>query len=693
MNQWYMSAAITALGCLAGCYSEDLSVPRPCESDGSCLPGHVCSHATVAAGVCVLVGDSGDDLLADSREGSKDGGDAGEDGGDAGEAGGGIGAGGGGGVSDPCAANNGGCSSDATCTSSGGSPSCVCQTGFIGDGGTCQWSVPSLTDLSITPGSLNFSPATVLYALEVPSMTSSVSVTPAAAQPTHTTVQVNGIGLERGSRAVALTSPTTELKVTVTAETGAQRTYVVVVVFPFVEQWRFEGPTSGEGFGSAMALSGDGSTLAIGAPNESGTSSGVNITPSDFDTSGSGAVYVFSRTSSTWTWQAYVKASNNHLFNAFGTSVALSIDGNTLAIGAQCEGTGFDYSGAAYVFRRSGTTWSQQKYLKAPNAAFSTYYGNSIALSGDGATLAVGAYGESSSARGVFSVAQTDTNASNAGAVYVYVSHGGSWPLEAYLKASNAEAWDNFSETALALDATGNTLAVGATGESSAATGVGGDEADNTASSSGAVYLFARTASRWTQQAYIKASNTGAGDSFGASVALASDGSTLAIGAPYEDSKASGVGGDQTDDSLRSAGAVYVFARSDVTWAQQAYVKATNPDQYDLFGRAVSLSGAGSTLLVGAPQESSSAIGVGGRQTDNSMPSAGAAYTYLRGGTRWTSDAYLKASSTRQDAYFGGGVAVDGDASALVVGPVFNGTGLGVATVFVASGSGDSGGW
>ena len=99
-------------------------------------------------------------------------------------------------------------------------------------------------------------------------------------------------------------------------------------------------------------------------------------------------------------------------------------------------------------------------------------------------------------------------------------------------------------------------LAVGASAEDSAATGVNGDQADNGADNSGAVYVFVRSGSTWTQQAYIKASNTDANDNFGRSVALSGD--TLAVGAYLEDSAAPGVNGDQADNSAAIAGAVYV---------------------------------------------------------------------------------------------------------------------------------------
>jgi hypothetical protein len=115
---------------------------------------------------------------------------------------------------------------------------------------------------------------------------------------------------------------------------------------------------------------------------------------------------------------------------------------------------------------------------------------------------------------------------------------------------------------------------------------------------------------------------------FGTSVALSGDGNTLAVGAVLEDSSATGIGGNQADDSVFEPGAVYVFARSADAWSQQAYVKASNTGANDKFGTSVALSGDGNTLAVGAYYEESSATGIGGNQADNSAVAAGAVYLY-----------------------------------------------------------------
>lgn len=131
----------------------------------------------------------------------------------------------------------------------------------------------------------------------------------------------------------------------------------------------------------------------------------------------------------------------------------------------------------------------------------------------------------------------------------------------------------------------------------------------------------------WSQQAYIKAPNTDAGDLFGISVALSGNGNILALGASAEDSNATGIDGSQADDSAGGAGAVYVLTRDGMgTWSHQAYVKAPNTDAGDSF-TVVALSGDGNTLAVGATLEDSNATGLAvGDQANDSAANAGAVY-------------------------------------------------------------------
>src|SRR5262249_18331914 len=153
-----------------------------------------------------------------------------------------------------------------------------------------------------------------------------------------------------------------------------------------------------------------------------------------------------------------------------------------------------------------------------------------------------------------------------------------------------------------------DTVVVGAGLEASVATGVNGNPADNSAPSAGAAYVFVRSGTVWSQQAYLKASNTGAVDNFGISVAVSGD--TVVMGAPGESSGATGVNGNQADNSAPSAGAAYVFVRTGTVWSQQAYLKASNTGTGDQFGSSVAVSG--DTVVVGANGEDSAATGVNG---------------------------------------------------------------------------------
>jgi len=303
------------------------------------------------------------------------------------------------------------------------------------------------------------------------------------------------------------------------------------------------------------------------------------------------------------------------------------------------------------VSRELSSTFAEQAYIKASNTGAGDEFGYSVALSGD--TLAVGAYLEDSSTTGVDSTA--DELATDSGAVYVFVRSGSTWTQQAYIKASNTEAGDQFGYS-VALS--GDTLAVGANREDSSSTGISSTP-DELATWAGAVYVFTRSGTTWSEQAYIKASNADANDGFGISVSLSGD--TLAVGAIGEDSSTTGVG-STPDDLAANAGAVYVFARSGITWSEQAYIKASNTSSGDEFGISASLSG--NSLAVGAHYEDSSTSGVNSTP-DESATWAGAAYVFVRSGTIWTEQAYIKASNTDGGDEFGISVSLSGDTLAV----------------------------
>ena len=202
---------------------------------------------------------------------------------------------------------------------------------------------------------------------------------------------------------------------------------------------------------------------------------------------------------------------------------------------------------------RSNETWQQQAYLKAGNTRRSNGFGNAVSFSFDGDTLAVGS--------SFFDNNRDDSLFESQGAVFTFTRTNALWQQQAFLQASNADPRGLFGAS-ISLSADGNTLAVGAPDEGSFATGINGSQETVLGFIPGAVYMFTRDNAVWQQQAYVKASNTDGGDRFGSAVNLSLDGNTLAVGAIGEESTATGINGDQSDNSsisLRTPGAVYLY--------------------------------------------------------------------------------------------------------------------------------------
>lgn len=359
--------------------------------------------------------------------------------------------------------------------------------------------------------------------------------------------------------------------------------------------------------------------------------------------------------------QAYLKASNTAALDFFGSSVA--IYGNTVVVGATDEDSNATTvdgnqtndnsqdSGAAYVFVRNGGVWTQQAYLKPANTGSGDGFGGSVAISGN--TIIVGASREDG---------PSSNDADDYGAAYVFTRSNGQWTQQAYLRASNPDVSDYFGTS---VSISGNTIVVGAPGEASNATTVGGSQSNNSAPGAGAAYVFTRSGTNWLQQAYLKASNSGGEDRFGQTVSVAGD--MVVIGAPWEDSSATVINGDGINNNAPEAGAAYVFTRNGITWTQQAYLKAGNSNSGDSFGEAVAISA--NTVVVGAPGEDGGSSGTGGNPADNSAAGSGAAYIFVRGSSGWTQQAYLKPGNTDAGDNFGAAVAISG--STVIAGAIF----------------------
>jgi hypothetical protein len=335
----------------------------------------------------------------------------------------------------------------------------------------------------------------------------------------------------------------------------------------------------------------------------------VGATRGDSIGQNTGAVYVFRRMSETWLLHSpTLTASDGTADDRFGSSVAL--DGDTALIGADGDDDRGDGAGAVYVFVRTGTTWTQQAKLVASDGAAADSFGSSVALDGD--TALIGAF-------------RDDDRGDGAGAVYVFVRTGTTWTQQAKLVASDGVPLQGFGRS-VTLD--GATALIGA--QSSAETPVNPRP--------GAAYVFVRTGAVWTEQAKLTASAETMGqqvgsNQFGSAVAL--EGDTALIGARRDDEKGDG------------AGAVYVFARTGVTWTEQMKLTASDGAALAQFGWDLALDG--NTVLVGAVRDSEK----GER--------AGAVYVFLRVGEVWSEQVKLTASNGAALDEFGVVVGLSGD--------------------------------
>jgi hypothetical protein len=292
----------------------------------------------------------------------------------------------------------------------------------------------------------------------------------------------------------------------------------------------------GDLFGTSVAVAADGTTALIGAPDQD-----------DY----AGAVYVFVRTRTGWQQTAELTASDGVSGDAFGTSVAVAADGTTVVIGAPYRDS---LAGAVYVFARTRTGWQQTAELTASDAASPDEFGTSVAVAADGTTALIGA----------------PNHDLNTGAVYVFARTRAGWMQTGELTASDGAGGDHFG-TSVAVAADGTTVVIGAPYRDSLA---------------GAVYVFARTGAGWMQTAELTASDGAGGDHFGTSVAVAADGTSALIGAPNRDT---------------STGAVYVFARTGAGWMQTGELTASDGGGGDHFGTSVAVAADGTSALIGAP--------------------------------------------------------------------------------------------
>ena len=309
-----------------------------------------------------------------------------------------------------------------------------------------------------------------------------------------------------------------------------------------------------DNLGYAVSLSSDGNTALIGIP-------GKVRAPDFFGNNGSiGAVFIYTRSGTIWSQEAQITPSDGVGGDNFGWSVAMSSNGGVALIGAPYKViAGRKNQGAAYVFTRSGTTWSQMTRLSAVDGAANDLFGKSVALSSDGTTLLIGANGKDIN------------NLNTQGAAYVFTGAGMIWSQQARLSHVVSTSFG----VTVSLSGDGNVALVGAPYTDM-----------NNKYQLGTAYVFTRTGAVWGPPVILSAGDGTAQDRYGNAVSLSSDGTTALIAASFQ--------------SAARPGAVYLYTRSGLVWNQVAKQTASDGAVYDQFGIAVALSSDSSTALIGS---------------------------------------------------------------------------------------------
>jgi FG-GAP repeat protein len=388
-----------------------------------------------------------------------------------------------------------------------------------------------------------------------------------------------------------------------------------------------------DNFGYSVAIDGD--RVVVGAPsNDIQTNS---ITKAD-----QGSVYVFLRVNGSWSQQAILTASDGEASDYFGYSVAIQWD--TIVVGAPYDDIGANTNqGSAYVFVRSGATWTnwieQPKLLASIPGAYDNF-GYSVAIDAQtGGTIAVGA-------------PYDDVTFTDEGSAYVFVRNNGNWVEEDRMVANAPGANDNFGLSVACERFTAGTVVVGAPYD------------DVSYTNQGSAYVFVRNNGNWNQQAQLLANDAEANDYFGFSVGISSTGNRIAVGAPYDDIVSA------NDDR----GSAYVFLRNTPFWNQHAKLTANVGAIGAAFGWSVAVSGY--EVVVGAPFDD---IGANTNQ--------GSAYVFVCNGP-CGAPAQVTANNGATSDFFGYSVAIkSGAPSTVVAGALYDDIGLisnqGSAYVFV----------
>ena len=338
-----------------------------------------------------------------------------------------------------------------------------------------------------------------------------------------------------------------------------------------------------------------------------------------------GSAYVFTRSGPTWSQQAKLIASDGGANDGLGYSVAIS--DNTAIVGAPFDDIGSnDQQGSAYIFVRAGggTTWTQQAKLTAADGAVGDRFGFDVGISG--LTVVITAY--------------LDDNGSvdDQGSAYVFVRSIATpiWSFQQKLIFIDGASDDNFGYS---VAISGSTVIVGVPFD---------DIGSNLLQ--GSACIFVRSGTTWTQQARIVANDGAADDTLAFDVAIS--GNTAVVGAPAN------------PPLTTRPGSAYVFVRSGSIWTQQAKLVVSDIDGNDLFGSSVAVSS--EEVIVGAYRDG-----------------PGSAYIFTRSSTSWAQKAKLIDSRVSvPGSDFGKSVAIS-PGIAIVGSPHFSNS-RGIATVFIS---------
>jgi len=340
--------------------------------------------------------------------------------------------------------------------------------------------------------------------------------------------------------------------------------------------------TAYDSFGSSVSISGD--YAIVGAYNDDG----------------SGSAYIFKYDGTTWIQQKKLTALDGAAGDNFGWSV--SISGDYAIVGADGDDDKGDASGSAYIFKRYGSTWSQQAKLTPSDGAAGDYFGLSVSISGDYA---------------IVGVPNNDAKGADSGSGYIFKYDGTNWSQQAKLTASDGAAGDDFGYS---VSISGDYAIVGAYWD------------DDKGNGSGSAYIFKRDGTNWSEQQKLTASDGAGNDNFGYSVSISGDYAIV------------GAWGD--DDKGNGSGSGYIFKRDGTNWSEQQKLTASDGAASDLFGISVSTSG--DYAIVGACG-------------DNDLGSlSGSAYIFKYDGTIWSQQEKITASDGAAGDWFGYSVSMSG---------------------------------